>query len=136
MISGLGPDSLSAYGNLTQPYSEELFQSGVVDPSMRQYERQVLPVIQQRFVDANAGSSSALNQALASSAEDISNVLAGQRINLQGQVANQNLGALGQIMQMISQRQFDPIVQGPQRGLLSDIISGGSQIAGAYLMGG
>lgn len=134
MFGQLGDQSLGTYGNLLQPYSEEFFQQSVVDPSMRQYEQQMLPAIQQRFVDANAGSSSALNQALTSSAQDLSNVLAGQRINLQSSMANQNLGALGQIMQMFSQRQFDPIVQGPTSGLLKDLVAAGGQIGGAYMM--
>ena len=51
--------------------SPEAFQQSVVNPLMQNYQQQVLPAIQQRFVDANAGSSSALNQALASSANDL-----------------------------------------------------------------
>ena len=47
------------------------FKTGVVDPMMMNYNQQVLPGLQQRFVDQNAGSSSALNQALAQSAGDL-----------------------------------------------------------------
>jgi len=50
---------------------EAAFKTGVVDPMMQQYNQQVLPSLQQRFIDMNAGSSSALNQALASSANDL-----------------------------------------------------------------
>lgn len=51
--------------------SMEGFKYGVVDPMMQQYSQAVLPALQQRFVDSNAGSSSALNQALAASAGDL-----------------------------------------------------------------
>lgn len=51
--------------------SMEGFQYGVVDPMMQQYQQRVLPSIQQHYADLNAGSSSALNQALAASANDL-----------------------------------------------------------------
>lgn len=113
-----------------------MFQQGVVDPAMRQYENQILPSIQQRFVDANAGSSSALNQALSQSAGDLSSVLAGKRIDLQGSMANQQLGGLNQILGLLGQRSFDPIVQGPQAGMLKDLIAGGSQVGAAAAFAG
>ncbi len=106
-----------------------MFQKGVVDPSMRTYEQQVLPGIQQRFTDANAGSSSALNQALTQSAGNLSNDLAGQRIGLQSSMAGQQTGALQQILGLLGQKSFDPIVQGPQGGLVKDLIAAGGNVA-------
>lgn len=47
------------------------FNTGVVNPMLQRYRQDVLPALQQRFIDANAGSSSALNQALAASANDL-----------------------------------------------------------------
>lgn len=134
LIGNVGPLAQQAFPGLLKGYDENLFQSGVVDPSMRQYQQQILPAIQQRFVDANAGSSSALNQALTQSAGDLSNVLAGQRINLQQSMSGQQLGALGQILGLLGQRSFDPIVQGPQGGLVKDLIAGGSQLGAASIM--
>lgn len=125
---------MGAYKNLLQPYSEDLFQKSVVEPSMKQYENQVLPTIQQRFGDANAGSSSALNQALSQSATDLQSALAGQRLNLQQNSSQNNLNVLAQLLQAAGTRQFDPIVQGPKQGLLPDIIKGGSTIAAAGIM--
>lgn len=134
LITGIGPQAMQAYPGLLQGYSEDLYQTGVVDPAMRQYEQQILPSIQQRFVDANAGSSSALNQALTQSAGDLSNILAGQKINLQQSMSQQQLGALGQILSLLNTRQFDPIVQGPQSGLLKDLVGTGGQLGGAAIM--
>ncbi len=134
LISGLGSQSQDALSGLLRGYDEDLFQKGVVDPSMRTYQQQILPAIEQRFVDANAGSSSALNQALSQSAGDLSNVLAGQRVGLQQSMASQQLGSLGQILSLIGQRSFDPIVQGPKAGLLKDIVGAGASIGSAALM--
>lgn len=119
---------------------EDQFQQGVVDPAMKTYSQDILPAIEQRFTDANAGSSSALNQALSKSSEDLTSMLGGQRIQYQqGQQQLQQqgqLGALGQMLQMLNSRQFDPIVQGPQGGMLKDIIGATGNIAGGAMGGG
>lgn len=117
---------------------EDQFQQGVVDPAMKTYSQDILPAIEQRFTDANAGSSSALNQALSKSSEDLTSMLGGQRIQYQqGQQQLQQqgqLGALGQIMQMLNARKFDPIVQGPQGGMLKDLIGAAGNIGAGFAM--
>lgn len=118
----------------------QFYQKGLVNPTMQNYNEQVLPSIQERFLDANAGSSSALNQALAKSATDLSSNLSGQLAGLlyqgQQQGATNQINALNQILSLLGQRTFDPIVQGPQTGVLKDIIKGGVQAGAAYLGGG
>jgi len=118
----------------------DFYQKGLVDPSLRTFNEQVLPSIQQRYVDADAGSSSALNQALAKSATDLSSGLSGQLSGLllqgQQQGSQNQLGALSQILSLLGQKTFDPIVQGPQSGLLKDLIGTGANLGAAYLRGG
>lgn len=135
ILGGLGPQALGAYQNLLGGYSEDLFQKGVVQPAMQNYEQQVLPAIQQRFVDANSGSSSALNQALTQSAGDLENTLAGQRLQLQQNASQNQLQVLAQLLGLTNARSFDPIVQGPSTGILPDLIKGGAAIGSAALMG-
>lgn len=118
--------------NLLSPYSEDMFQSSVVDPAMQTYEQQILPSIQQRFVDSNSAASSALNQTLAQSAGDLSNVLASQRLDLQKATSGQNLGVLSILMQLLNPKTTDAIVQGPTSGILKDLISAGGNAAAAY----
>lgn len=135
MILGqVGGQAGPALQGLLKGYDEDMFQKGVVDPSMRTFNQQILPGIQQRFTDANAGSSSALNQALSQSAGDLSNVLAGQRIGLQNSMAGQQSGALQQILGLLGQKSFDPIVQGPKEGLIKDLMSAGAQAGSAAIM--
>ena len=64
-LEGLGPEAGGVLSQLLGPEGgfdpeqlQSLFQQSFVDPAMLQYERSVLPAIQQRFVDAGAGSSS------------------------------------------------------------------------------
>lgn len=118
---------------------QDFFQNSLVQPTLQTYNEQVLPSIQQRFGDANAGSSSALNQALARSATDVSNSLSGQLSGLllqgQQQGSSNQLNALSQILSLLGQRKFDPIIQGPQSGLLQDLLKGGVNAGAAYLGG-
>ena len=101
---------------------------------MLTYERSVLPGIQQRFGDANAGSSSALNQALGQSAADVSTMIGSQAGQFfQGQQGNQ-LNAMQILNQLLGQRSFDPIIQ-QRQGLLGPAIGAAGQAAGGYLYG-
>lgn len=123
-----------AFPGLLQGFSEENFQKGVVDPALRTYRQDILPEIEGRFADA--GASSALNQALARSSEDLSSIISGQRIGYQGQQQQAQLGALGQILSLLGQRAFQPIIQGPQQGILGDLLSTGARAGAAYFGGG
>jgi hypothetical protein len=129
-----GPQAAEAFGQFVQPYDpaqfESLFQKAFVDPAMLQYERSVLPAIQQRFVDQGGGSSSALNQALAQSATDVSTMLGSQMGQFyQGQQANQ-LNAINALLGLSNQRTFQPY---QQQGILGGLLGLGGQVGAAYL---
>ena len=133
--SSLGPGG--PYSQFLQPQDQQsmqaAFQKGVVDPSMQQFNQQVVPAIQQRFVDAEAGTSSALNQALAGSAENLQTSLASQYLPfMQGQQQN-TLQALGQMGGLASQQTFQPY---QQQGLMGPLIQGAAQLGAGYLSGG
>lgn len=121
-----------------QPYDPEqmqgLFQQSFIDPAMQAYEQQVLPSIQQRFIGANAGSSSALNQALASSAADISTSIGSQAGQFYQQAQQNKLGALGQLGGLAGQRLVDPLIQKPYN-IWGDLIGAGGRIGAGALSG-
>jgi hypothetical protein len=136
-LQGLGPQANEAFSQFIQPYDQNqfqgLFQQAFVDPALQQYEQQVMPMIQQRFIDAGAGSSSALNQALGQSAADLSTMLGSQMGQFyQGQQQNR-LQALQGLTGMIGQRQFDPIIQ-QRQGILGPLIGAGGQMGAAGIM--
>ncbi len=129
VLQGQGPQAGAAYQQFLQPYDpsqfQDLFQQAFIDPAMQVYEQQALPAIQQRFVDANAGSSSALNQALGQSAKDLSTALGSQMGQFyQGQQSNQ-LQALQLLNQLLGQRQFEPSLSTQQKGGLFEPLMGG-----------
>lgn len=100
---------------------------------MMQYEQQVLPAIQQRFVDANAGSSSALNQALAQSAGDLTTQLGSQYLNFFNQQQANQLSALSGLGGLAGQQTFQPLVS-QSGGILGPLIQAGGQAGAAALM--
>lgn len=111
------------------------FQKGVVDPTLQTYNQQVVPGIQQRFVDANASSSSALNQALAQSAGDLSTSLGSQYLQYQQGQQQNTLNALAQLGGLAGQRSFEPIVS-QQQGILGPLIGGLGMLGAGSLAGG
>ena len=102
---------------------------------MTDYRQQILPEIAQRFVSADAGSSSALNQALSQSAGNLANTLAGQRLGAQQRTGQQQLGALGQLGQLQGRQTFAPMMQNPKEGILGNILSLIGTLGGGYLGG-
>ncbi len=123
-----------AYGQFLQPQSQEdmqaAFQKGVVDPMMQTYEQQTVPALQQRFVDAGAGSSSAMNQALSQSAQDLTTSLGSQYLPfMQGQKQN-TLTALGQLGGLAGQQAFQPLMKG---GLADPLLKGLGAAGGGML---
>jgi len=134
---GTGQAAGSAYQSFLQPsggqQTQDIFNQSVVNPAMLNYQQQILPAIQQRFVDSNAGSSSALNQALAQSATDLTTQLGSQYGNFyQNQQSNQ-LNALGQLGGQAGQRTFQPLIN-QSSGILGNLIGAGGQIGAAGLM--
>lgn len=136
VLGGAAGQASGAYGQFLQPYSPEqyqdVFQKSVIDPSLQAYNQQVLPSIQQRFVDANAGSSSALNQALAQSAENLTTGLGAQYGNFFQNQQNRTLNALGQLGGLAGSRTFNPIVQ-QTPGILGPLIGAFGQGIGGLL---
>jgi len=136
-MPGMAQQAGDAYSQFLQPYSpeqyEDVFQKAVVDPTMMQYEQQVLPSIQQRFVDANAGSSSALNQALAQSATDLSTVLGSQYLDFYKQNQANQLAALSGLGGLAGQQTFQPLVS-QSGGILGPLIQAGGTIGAAAMM--
>jgi hypothetical protein len=130
-----------AYQSFLQPQSPEqyqdVFNKSVVDPAMMQYEQRVLPSIQQRFVDANAGSSSALNQALAQSAGDLTTQLGSQYADFfNRQQANQlaaQSAALSGLSGLAGRQTFQPMI-GQSGGILGPLIGGFENIGSSYMM--
>lgn len=133
----MGPQASQAYQQFLQPYNtqqnEDIFQKSVVDPTMQVYNQQVIPGIQQRFVDANAGSSSALNQALGQSATDLGTMLGSQYLDFFKQQQANTLSALGGLGGLSGQQTFQPVVNQKQ-GILGPLIGAAGNIAGAAML--
>jgi hypothetical protein len=107
----------------------------IIDAAMKNYQQKTIPSITNAF-GSNAKSSSALNQALASSASDLNTNLASQLAQMQMQ-ASQGLGGLGQNAgnQALNAQSFayQPTATPFWQDMLLSLISGGSQLGSAFL---
>ena len=103
-----------AYSQFLQPYDptkyQDVFQKAYVDPAMMAFNRNIVPGIQQSAVDLNAGSSSALNQALAQASADLGTQVGAQYGNFFNQQQANTLSALGQLGNLSTQRTFEIIL--------------------------
>lgn len=140
LLNSIGPEAVQYFsGQFTQPTGGEymdVFQQSVVDPSLLAYRQQVLPAIEARYERANAGSSSALNQALAQSASDLTTLLGGQlgqfyESEAGRQQANRT-NALNALLSAMGQQTFQPYVQ-QQQGWLGPALSAAGSIGAAFL---
>jgi len=134
IVSQLGPDVQGVFQNMLGPQSAEeyqdVFQQTYVDPAMQALQQQILPAVQQRFTDANAGSSSALNQALAQSATDVSTAIGSQYGQfLQGQQGMQQ-NAINSYLNMLGQQTFSPLIH-QQQGAIPTFLTGLGQGIGS-----
>lgn len=134
--NGTGQMAGQAYQQFLQPYDpaqyQDVFQKSVVDPTMQTYNQQVLPGIQQRFVDANAGSSSALNQALGQSANDLGTMLGGQYLDFFKQQQANSLSALGGLGGLAGQQTFTPLIS-QKEGILGPLIGAAGTVGAAAM---
>lgn len=115
--------SSQAYQKFLQPDSsyEDVFQKSILEPTMMDYQRQILPAIHERFLGGDEKESGALNQALAQSATDLSTALGGQRANLYGQQQSNRMNALGSLGGLATQQTFQPVME-QKGGILPSLL--------------
>lgn len=127
VLGGIGPQARAGYESLLQPMDaqsqQNLFNQSYIQPAQQALERNILPAIQQRFVDVGAGRSSALNQALSQAATDVSTQLGSQMGGFQQQQQQQLLQALSLLSGQGLQQTQQPVVSQSQ-GLLGGILGG------------
>lgn len=134
---GIGNQAGQAYSQFLQPSgeaTEAMFQKSVEEPAMQFFQQKAIPAIQQSFVDANAGSSSALNQALAQGAADLSTSIGSQYGDFFKQQQANQLAALGGLGGLATKGQFSPLISQGQ-GILGPLIGALGQAAGGYFGG-
>lgn len=132
LTSAMG--GLQQMGQPTDPQQfQQMFQESFVDPATQMLQRQVIPALKEAYLGEETGSS-ALNQALAQSATDISTNLGQQLMNQYNIGQQRQMGALGGLGGLAGQRTFQPMLQ-QQKGLAGPLIGLLGQLGGAYLGG-
>jgi hypothetical protein len=141
IVTGLGPQYQQALSGFLQPQSQEEsfaeFEKMYGEPAKQAFSQYITPAIQQQYGDANAASSSALNQTLAKSASDLSTSIGSQYGQFQQNKNNQMLQALGLVGPQLFQQTFSPLISqnqgwgGPAIGATGDIMKAIAMFAGS-----
>lgn len=173
ILRGLGNDPKRAYKELLKIPKEDMkafskglqqfiepstqdmmqsFETGVVNPTLDVFQKQVVPGIQERFVGENLGYSSALNNALANAASDVSTQIGSQLPSFLAQQQSNKLSALGLIPGarsqflspmtnalsgyggLLGEQTFQPVIS-QQSGLGGPLITAAGLIGAAKLGG-
>jgi hypothetical protein len=108
-----------------------MFQKSFIDPAQQAMQRQIIPGIKEQFLGDESGSS-ALNQALAQSATDLSSTLGQQYMNQYNIGQDRQMQAFTGLGGLAGQRTFDPLIQ-QRQGLAGPLIGALGQIGGAAL---
>lgn len=137
LLNQAGPLGIQSLVQMLQPGSqgqENLFNQSVLEPTLQQYRQRILPEITQAYGAEGLGSSSALNQALAASAQDLGTMLGQQRMAFREAELGRQLNALNLLGGLSTQRTFEPIYQ-QSPGLGGTLLGLAGQLGGAYIGG-
>lgn len=132
VLNEVGPGFTTLLGQLLSPEGgdyQQAFQQSYVNPALQALEQQIVPSIQQRFVDANAASSSALNQALAQAAEAATTNIGANYGNF---LQNQQQLGLNAFLPLLGAQTFSPVIQ-QQQGLAGPLLSAAGSIGAGWL---
>jgi len=116
----------SIMGGTNPEEFQKMFQTSFVEPAQQMLQRQIIPGLKEAYLGEEQGSS-ALNQALAQSATDLSTSLGSQLMNQWNMAQGRGLQAAGT-------RMFEPMIQ-EQQGILGPILSMLGSIGGGFLGG-
>lgn len=109
-----------------------MFQKSFVDPAQMALERQIIPNIKEQFLGLDESGSSALNQALAQSATDLSTMLGSNYMNQYNQQQGNMLQSLGLLGGLSGQRTFEPMLQ-QREGILGQLIGALGQVGSSFI---
>lgn len=135
-LSQAGPAYQQSLQQFLQPlspeFSEQVFQKSFVDPAKQLFANQLQPQIMQQFGDANAMSSSALNQALAQAASDLSTSMGSQYGQFLQNQQTQQLQGLNLFQPLMTKETFTPFLE-QKEGILGPLIGAAGALGAAAI---
>lgn len=128
LTSGEGPYG-DIYGQFNPEQYGDMFNRGVREPAMRQWEQQIMPSIMQGHADQ--GNSSAMNNALAFAGSNLTNDLGAQESNFMNQWMMQNQqNRMQGVNQLQGMQPYQTYVQGGGEGLVNSVLNNFASSAG------
>lgn len=132
LTKGEGP-----FADIYGEFNQEEFDKGVVNPAMKNFQENILPMIQEKFISGNAALGSGMQRAQVKGASDLQSQLAQLMYQAQQQ---QKQGRQQGVQQTMSTREFENMYQprtvGMGEGMLQGFTEGASKAAGKYVGSG
>lgn len=133
LLQGLSPDLLNQLMGIGTGDLNEQFQQSIVDPAMLSYQQDIIPGIQERF-GGDTSASSALNQTLGQSAENLGTMLGGQFGQFAQQQQQNQMQALTPMLQAMLGQQVENVTK-VKPGWLDPVLGGAMNLGGGFLGG-
>lgn len=137
-LTGGGGSFGDILGQFNPDQASDVFQRGVANPAMRNFQQRTIPSIMQAFADQ--GASSGLSNSLATAGRDLNENLSSQLANFIYQAQLQNMqNRMGGLNSFLGTQTFQPYVQQGNSGFLNQFLGNFAQGAGrgaSGLLGG
>ena len=131
-LSGGGGAFGDVFGEFNPEYTANVFERGVAEPAMRNFQQRVQPGIMQAFADQ--GPNSGLYNSLASAGQDMQQNLNAQLEMYMNQARMQNMqNRMGGLNSFLGAQPYQTYVQQGSPGLIPGMLQGFSQGAGQGL---
>lgn len=128
-LTGGGGQFGDIFGQFNPGQTADVFQKGVADPAMRNFNQKTIPSIMQAFGDQ--GASSGLSNNLATAGRDLNENLSSQlaQFMYQAQLQNQQ-NRMGGLNSFLGSQTFQPYTQQGNSGFLNQFLGNFAQGAG------
>lgn len=113
-----------ALGNLFGEFNQEAFQEGITQPALRQFQEEILPAIQEKFISGNQVGGSGMNRAALKAGTDLQSRLA--QLMYDAQQRHQQTQLSG-IQTALGTRPFENMYQQGQTGIVPSLAQGVTQ---------
>lgn len=122
-----------AFGELFGDFNPDTFNEGVTQPALKNFQENILPHIQEKFIAGNQVQGSGLRRAQLKAGTDLQSQLA----NLMYQAQNQqNQTKLSGINTAVGNKGFENIYKQGDSGVLPSLLKGGAPALGQAAGGG
>lgn len=132
LITGLS-EGKGQFADIFGPFNEQAFEKGVSQPALKNFQENILPTIQEKFIGQGQTQSSGFNRGLLKAGTDLQSQLAALLYNAQQQ---QQQNRLQGAQTILGTKPFENIYRPGGEGLVQGVLKGFATGVGQGIGGG